>query len=95
MLAQLVEIFGANLPEPLEIRVQDWRAEAYTSPGGSDRMQAYETYGHPVYLEPVGGRLHWASTETAREAPGHIEGALAAGARAAAAILARARSGRD
>ncbi|MFF7790337.1 FAD-dependent oxidoreductase [Streptomyces sp. NPDC007991] len=34
------------------------------------------------------GRLHWASTETAAEYAGHIEGALAAGERAARAVLA-------
>ncbi|MFI2436319.1 FAD-dependent oxidoreductase [Streptomyces sp. NPDC018693] len=34
------------------------------------------------------GRLHWASTETAPDHAGHIEGALAAGERAAQAVLA-------
>lgn len=91
VMHQLVGLFGQEMPEPLEILVHDWRAEAHTSPPGAERLQAYETYGHPSYLEPVAGRLHWASTETSREAPGHIEGALAAGARAAAAILARER----
>ena len=45
------------------------------------------TYGHRRYQEPTaGGRLHWASTETAPYAPGHIEGAIAAAERAVAAI---------
>lgn len=35
-----------------------------------------------------GGRLHWASTETSAESPGHLEGALEAGRRAADAVLA-------
>ncbi|MEU4893055.1 FAD-dependent oxidoreductase [Streptomyces sp. NPDC044780] len=35
----------------------------------------------------LGGRLHWASTETATGHAGHIEGALLSGERAARAIL--------
>jgi monoamine oxidase len=89
VLRQLVELFGPTLPEPTEVLVQDWRTELHTSPPGVERLQDYALFGHPVYQEPVEGRLHWASTETAREAPGHIEGALAAGERAAVAILRR------
>ncbi|TVR66133.1 MAG: FAD-dependent oxidoreductase [Gemmatimonadales bacterium] len=88
--AQLAALFGPAMPEPSRIVVMDWRTEAHTSPPDVERLQDYDTYGHPIYLEPaLGGRLHWASTETSREAPGHIEGALAAGARAAARILDR------
>jgi len=88
VLRQLGELFGPTMPEPTDVLMQDWRAEAFTSPREVQRLQAYELFGHPVYMEPVAGRVHWASTETSREAPGHIEGALAAGARAGAAILA-------
>ena len=86
--AQLREVFGAEAPEPSEITVFDWRLEPFTTPPGSESRQAYETYGHPAFqTAAMDGRLHWASTETAREFPGHIEGALAAGARVAAAIV--------
>ena len=88
VLQQLAALFGPTMPDPVEILVQDWRAEAHTSPADVERLQAYELFGHPVYREPVAGRLHWASTETSQEAPGHIEGALASGARAAGAVLA-------
>jgi monoamine oxidase len=94
VLQQLAALFGPAMPEPTDVLVQDWRAEAHTSPADVERLQAYELFGHPVYLEPVGGRVHWASTETAQEAPGHIEGALAAGTRAAGAILAGGRGPR-
>jgi len=88
--AQLTELFGPAMPDPSQILVKDWRTEVHTSPPGVERLHAYESYGHPVYLEPaLGGRLHWASTETSREAPGHIEGALSAGVRAATRILAQ------
>jgi monoamine oxidase len=89
VLAQLRVLFGASAPDPTGVLIHDWRTEAHTSPSNVARLQAYETYGHPVYQHAaLDGRLHWASTETAREVPGHVEGALAAGARAAAAILA-------
>lgn len=93
VVAQLAALFGSGMPEPLEILIMDWRTEPYTSPTGVEQLQAYETFGHPVYLDPVmDGRIHWASTETSQEAAGHIEGALAAGVRAARRILARASS---
>jgi monoamine oxidase len=88
ILAQLDRLFGERPPTPLDVHILDWRDEPFTSPEGADRLHVYETYGHPLYQSPeLGGRLHWASTETARDVPGHIEGALSAAARATAAIL--------
>lgn len=87
--AQLVEIFGPQAASPLEIVIHDWSAEEFTSPPNVAELGAYQAYGHPLFQEPCGhGRLHWASTETATVAPGHIEGALAAAERTAAAIMA-------
>ena len=87
VLAQLGELFGARAAEPVELVIQDWRAEPFTSAPGVAGLQNYQTYGHAGFAEPVNGRLHWASTETSPVAPGHIEGALAAAERTAAAIL--------
>lgn len=87
-LRQLRELFGADMPAPLEIAIADWRDEIFTSPAGVDTQTNYSTYGHPRFAEPAAhGRIHWASTETSTEAPGHIEGAIAGGERAAAAII--------
>jgi len=89
VLEQLRLLFGVDAPVPTEVLIRDWRAERYTSPDAVESLGAYETYGHPVYgRAALDGRLHWASTETAGEAPGHIEGAIAAGTRAASAVLA-------
>jgi monoamine oxidase len=53
------------------------------------QLADYWLLGHPLYQRPtLDGRLHWASTETATDHAGHIEGALAAGERAAQAVLA-------
>ncbi len=87
VVAQLVELFGPAAAAPLEVVVQDWRAEPFTSAPGVAGLTAYQTYGHEWFAEPVDGRLHWASTETGAVAPGHIEGALAAAERTAERIL--------
>ena len=86
---QLGQIFGPQGADPAELHIQDWRQERWTSPPDVERMTAYQTYGHALFREPVAdGRLFFASTETATESPGHIEGALAAAERAVTAILA-------
>jgi monoamine oxidase len=88
LLGQLADIFGPRAAEPTELIVTDWRREPDTSPPGVERLTDYRTFGHPDYQAPaLGGRLHWASTETAPVAPGHIEGALAAADRAVTAIV--------
>ncbi|MEM9134174.1 MAG: NAD(P)/FAD-dependent oxidoreductase [Actinomycetota bacterium] len=84
---QLGDLFGPDGAEPIELLIADWRHERATSPDGVEALGAYQTYGHELYRRPaLGGRLHWASTETSPVAPGHIEGALAAAERAVAAI---------
>ena len=89
VLAQLAELFGDEAAGPAGLEIADWRAEPYTSPPGVDALGAYGAYGHPLFRQPaLGGRLHWASTETATDAPGHVQGALSAATRAAAAITA-------
>jgi len=90
VIAQLHQLFGADMPPPQTVHVADWRAEQFTSPPQVESHTNYSTYGHPRFAEPVGeGCIYWASTETSTEAPGHIEGAIAGGERAAAAIIAQ------
>lgn len=87
-VSQLVEIFGPRAADPVEVFINDWRREPLTSPPGVELLTNYQTYGHRLYAEPaLGGRLHWSSTETATQSPGHIEGAIVAANRAVAAIL--------
>jgi monoamine oxidase len=88
VIAQLVEIFGPDAAHPTDVAIQDWRREPWTSPPMDSRLDDYRTYGHAVYQRPSwDGRLHWSSTETATDSPGHIEGALAAAERTVEAIL--------
>jgi monoamine oxidase len=87
---QLVQIFGSDAAEPTHVAIQDWRAEPWTSPPGVDELDDYRMFGHEAYSAPSwDGRVHWCSTETAPDAPGHVEGALAAAERAVAHIVRR------
>lgn len=85
--AQLRAMFGDAAAAPTTVIIHDWRAEQWTSPPEGGVRAAYETFGHPSYAAPaMDGHLHWASTETAGDHAGHIEGALAAAERAVTAI---------
>lgn len=56
--------------DPLE---HEW----FTTPADVGQSTAHQRFGHPAFREPF-GRIHWASTETAVESAGHIDGALEA-----------------
>ncbi len=87
VVAQLAGLFGPLAGSPLALHIMDWQAEPFTSPPRAAELTNFDLFGHQLYQTPtLDGRLHWASTETSTVAPGHIEGALAAGDRAAAAI---------
>lgn len=86
--AQLEQLFGASAGVPEALHVHNWSAERWTSPSAVQNLTDYSLFGHALYRQPtLNGRLHWASTETATEFAGHIEGALAAGLHAARAVL--------
>ncbi|WP_078947612.1 FAD-dependent oxidoreductase [Streptomyces griseus] len=80
-------LFGPPAATPTAVHVQNWSGERWTSPSTVQHLADYSLFGHPLYQRPaLDGRLHWASTETATDYAGHIEGALAAGERAARAV---------
>lgn len=86
---QLAQLYGPAAATPDRLHIQDWSQEQWTSPADVQHLADYSLFGHPLYQRPaLGGRLHWASTETATDHAGHIEGALAAGGRAARTVLA-------
>ena len=90
--------------DPTSVYVQDWRSEEWTSPPNGAALQDRQgTFGHNVFQDPTsamssrgGGdgaeeewsALHWCSTETARSAAGHVEGAIEAASRAVKNVLA-------
>ncbi len=85
---------GPAAASPEALHVQDWSREPWTAPRSVHALADYSLFGHPLYQQPaLGGRLHWASTETATDHAGHIEGALFSGERAAHAVLSSATHG--
>lgn len=91
-VSQLVRLFGPQAAAPRNVIVQDWSQETWTSPPRVHTQMDHSRFGHELYTRPaLDGRLHWASTETSTEHAGHIAGAVAAGERAAAAVLDHAR----
>lgn len=80
---QLARLFGPRAAAPRQVHVADWSRERYTTPASPSPRASTNTYSHPQLQEPVLGRLHFASTETAPSYAGHIEGAIRAGLRAA------------
>ncbi|MFH7333905.1 flavin monoamine oxidase family protein [Streptomyces sp. KHY 26] len=94
--AQLARLFGPAAAAPAVLHVQDWSAERWTAPSTVRHLADYALFGHHLYQRPaLDGRLHWASTETATDHAGHIEGALAAGERAARSVLAAPSGAND
>ncbi|MEV0981164.1 FAD-dependent oxidoreductase [Streptomyces sp. NPDC049915] len=86
--AQLTRFFGPAATAPTALHVQDWSTERRTSPSTVQRLADYSLVGHSLHQRPaLDGRLHCASTETATEYARHVEGALAAGERAARSVL--------
>jgi monoamine oxidase len=78
-LEQLARIFGAQAMAPTQVALQDWALEPETATQ-HDLVppSLYPDYGLPRVLSGLwGGRLHFASTETAPEMGGYMEGALA------------------
>lgn len=82
---QLVRLFGPRAADSREVHVVDWGAERYTQPAGPTEGSG-AAFGAAPYQQPVHGRVHWASTETATAFAGHMEGAIRAGLAAAQAV---------
>lgn len=85
-VAQLRRLFGPAAAAPLEVHVQDWSREEFTSPHDLAPGASPATYGAADFRQPVAGRILLASSETAPAYAGHLEGAVRAGAAAAASV---------
>jgi monoamine oxidase len=86
-LGQLVRLFGPAAANPIATHFKDWSADALTATA-EDRDAA----GHPVaagqsWFDPAwAARAVMAGSETAREHPGYLEGALDAARQAVDAL---------
>ncbi|WPB83663.1 flavin monoamine oxidase family protein [Sediminicoccus rosea] len=85
---QLVRLFGPAAAMPRELLIEDWSASPFTAAPEDLAGPA----GHPAPGDPRlaqawhDGRIAFAGAETSAASPGLVEGALAAGERAAKVI---------
>lgn len=92
-LAQLGRLFGECATDPVDWRIKDWSADAFTATPDDLVPPA----GHPVYgMDPAcqvtwSGKLIFSGTETATESGGYLEGALEAGRDAASRVVGQSR----
>ena len=88
VLACFERLFGPRAGQPVSYAEQTWAEEEWSGGGPTSNFGpgGWTTCG-PVLRAPS-GRVHWAGTETATVWSGYMEGALQAGERVAAEILA-------
>ncbi|MCX5065312.1 FAD-dependent oxidoreductase [Micromonospora lupini] len=88
VLEAFAAVVGPRAADPIALVEYDWSADEWTRGcfGGVLTPGAWRAYG-PRLRTPV-GRVHWAGTETATRWAGYLEGAVRAGERAAAEVLA-------
>jgi monoamine oxidase len=88
VLACFERLFGPRAARPIEYAEQTWAEEQWSGGGPTSNFGpgGWIECG-PTLREPV-DRIHWAGTETATVWSGYMEGALQAGERVAAEILA-------
>jgi monoamine oxidase len=88
VLACFERLFGPRATQPLDYAEQAWAGERWSGGGPTSNFgPGGWTVCGPALREPA-GNVHWAGTETATVWSGYMEGALQAGERAAAEVLA-------
>ncbi|HLS74353.1 MAG TPA: FAD-dependent oxidoreductase [Actinomycetaceae bacterium] len=83
--AQLLRLFGRPARSPRAVHVTDWSREMFTLPRGPQPAPD-RRFGAPELLRPLHDRVWWATTETATDFAGHLEGAVRAGIAAARSV---------
>jgi len=88
VLAGFERLYGSAAAQPLDYAEQAWATEEWSGGGPTSNFGpgGWSECG-PVLREPI-GPIHWAGTETATVWSGYMEGAMQAGERAAAEIVA-------
>lgn len=88
LLASLSDQFGDAAAHPIDYVEMDWSREAWS--GGCVAGLPPNVLAHGARWREPAGRIHIAGTESAVAWPGYMEGAIEAGERAAAEVLADA-----
>lgn len=78
VLAQLSQLLGDEILHPTAYFDKIWNDE-YVIAGAPVIHRPHQNNGHPVFHSPyMGGKLHFCGTETAKDYPGYMEGAVTA-----------------
>jgi monoamine oxidase len=88
VLASLVRFFGPEAADCIGYDDNDWLVEPYTHGYVGSMGPGVMTRFGAALREPC-GRIHWASSETAEEWAGYIEGGMRSGIRAAREVQLR------
>lgn len=83
LLRPLVPHLGSAVLEPVGWHEKAWHLDEHAGGGYTALPVPGATDGFPPLSSAPAGHLHWAGSETAREHPGYLDGAIEAGERAA------------
>ncbi|MGH1362735.1 MAG: flavin monoamine oxidase family protein [Calditrichia bacterium] len=77
ILSQLSQYYGNKVKDYLAYHEVVWQDEAFTYAPYGDHILPHQNNGHPVFQHSVfDGRLFIAGSETSREHPGYMDGAV-------------------
>ncbi|WP_340683582.1 FAD-dependent oxidoreductase [Amycolatopsis coloradensis] len=83
LLRPLVSHLGSAVLEPVGWHEKAWHLDEHVGGGYTALPVPGTTDGFPPLSSAPAGHVHWAGSETAREHPGYLDGAIEAGERAA------------
>ncbi len=90
VLDQLAQYFGPEAKQALEYGDALWGEDPFVRVAQQPELMPHQNNGHPIYRQPLyGGRLVVSGSETASMYAGYMDGAVRAGERAAAQVLAQ------
>jgi monoamine oxidase len=88
VLQGFAAIVGPQALNPVDYVEHDWTRERWSLGGPVAIAGVGTVYGYGSCIRQPFGRVHWAGTETATYWSGYMDGAVRAGERAAAEVLA-------
>ncbi|EME58741.1 flavin monoamine oxidase family protein [Amycolatopsis decaplanina] len=86
LLRPLVPHLGSAVLEPAGWHEKAWHLDEHVGGGYTALPEPGATDGFPPLSSAPSGHVHWAGSETAREHPGYLDGAIEAGERAAVEV---------
>ena len=81
--------FGSEALRPVKYMEHNWASEPWIRGGAAMSLPPSVLTEFPGVIRKPAKRIHWASTETATESWGDMEGAILSGERAAGEVMAR------